>query len=151
MITNNENNIFRDITVPRVQKAIVKFGYKDTFKVKPLDGYKGIIGMEVDVILDRPLGTEHPKHPGMFYPINYGYIKGILGGDDEEQDVYILGANVPLEKWSGKIIGVVHRLNDVEDKWIASSENKTYTLDEIKAAVEFQERFFDDVYIIGDI
>lgn len=151
LVTNNENNIFRDATVPRIQKAIVKFGYKDTFKVKPLDGYKGIIGMRVDVTIDRPIGTEHPKYPGMFYPINYGYVQGILGGDDEEQDVYILGENIPLKKWSGKIIGVVHRLNDIEDKWIASSDDKTYTIAEIKAAVAFQERFYDDLFIIGDI
>lgn len=27
----------------------------------------------------------------IYYPINYGYIEGIIAPDDEEQDVYILG------------------------------------------------------------
>ena len=49
------------------------------------------LGEKVHVEMDRPIGTEHPKHPGLYYPINYGYVPGVLGGDGEELDVYVLG------------------------------------------------------------
>lgn len=41
--------------------------------------------------MDRPMGY---VHHGTTYPINYGYIEGIIAGDGEEQDVYIL-SNLP--------------------------------------------------------
>jgi len=148
LITNNENNIFRDVTVPRIQKAIVLNEYNDTFKVKPLSNYKAIIGMKIAVDMDRPIGTEHPKHPGIFYPINYGYVQGILGGDDEEQDVYVLGEKNPIQHFTGRVIAVVHRFDDVEDKWVAAPEGRIYTIEEIKQAVAFQEQFHKAEYIV---
>ena len=30
--------------------------------------------MSVKVIVDRKMGTYHPEHPDLYYPINYGYI-----------------------------------------------------------------------------
>ena len=39
--------------------------------------------------MDRPIGATHPKHHDMIYPINYGYVPGLIGGDGEEQDVYV--------------------------------------------------------------
>lgn len=33
LITNNENNIFQNITVPRVRKAAELFGYKESFEI----------------------------------------------------------------------------------------------------------------------
>lgn len=35
-----------------------------------------LIGKIVTVTVDRPLGSYHPKHKDMYYPINYGYIEG---------------------------------------------------------------------------
>lgn len=40
----------------------------------------------------------------MYYPINYGYIKGIIAHDGEEQDVYILGVDKPLKEFTGRVI-----------------------------------------------
>ena len=54
-----------------------------------------IIGQNVNVTMDRPIGAVHPKHPDIVYPINYGYIEGLMGGDGEEQDVYVLGPTEP--------------------------------------------------------
>ena len=76
-----------------------------------------IIGRTVTVTIDRPLGSYHPKHKDIFYPINYGYIEGIMAADGEEQDAYILGVDKALEKFTGKIIAIVHRKNDVEDSF----------------------------------
>ncbi|MBE6880296.1 MAG: NUDIX domain-containing protein [Ruminococcaceae bacterium] len=90
-------------------------------KVMP-QGDTSYMGKKVTVTMDRPIGTEHPKHPGLIYPINYGYIEGLVAGDGEEQDVYLLGVSEPLEKAECVIIGIIHRLNDNEDKWVAVPE-----------------------------
>nr|WP_307998360.1 hypothetical protein [uncultured Merdimonas sp.] len=48
-----------------------------------------MLGKIVKVTVDRPLGSCHPKHPDICYPVNYGYVKGVMAADGEEQDVYI--------------------------------------------------------------
>ncbi len=104
--------------------------------------YKSIIGKTVRGHIDRPIGSRHPKHPDMIYPINYGYVDGIIAPDGEEQDVYILGADRPLEEFEGKVIAVYHRLNDVEDKWIVSLNGENYSDEEILKTIEFQEKYY---------
>ncbi len=101
-----------------------------------------MIGKIVKVTVDRPLGSFHPEHKDLYYPINYGYIEGILAPDGEEQDAYILGVNAAVKEFTGKVIAVIHRLDDVEEKWVVAPPDQEYTLDEIKRAVEFQERYF---------
>ena len=49
-----------------------------------------MLGKTVNVIVDRPLGSVHPKHSNIIYPINYGYVEGIIAPDGEEQDVYLI-------------------------------------------------------------
>jgi inorganic pyrophosphatase len=141
LITNNESNICRDVTIPRIQKVIAKYGYIDKFKVVFSDE-RTVIGMAVDVLIDRPIGTEHPKRKGILYPINYGYIDGMLAGDNEEQDVYILGINQPIKVFKGKIIAIVRRFDDVENKWVAAPEGKSYSKAEIQQTISFQERYY---------
>ena len=29
----------------------------------------------IKVVMDRPLGSSHPKYPDMIYSINYGYVE----------------------------------------------------------------------------
>ena len=96
--------------------------------------------MKVNVIIDRPLGSYHPKYKDLYYPINYGYVPHILAGDNEYQDAYILGVDEPLSEFNGELIAIIHRLDDNEDKWVIS--NKVYTLEEIKQATHFQEQYF---------
>lgn len=81
-------------------------------------GDKSYIGKAVTVTVDRPIGTHHPKHREIVYPINYGYVEGLLGGDGEEQDVYILGVDKPIDKAECVIIATVMRTDDNEDKWV---------------------------------
>lgn len=102
-----------------------------------------IIGKYVTVTVDRPLGTYHPEHKDLYYPINYGYIEGIIAPDGEEQDAYILGVSQPVEKFSGKIIAIVHRRNDNEDKWVVAPPNLSFSKEEIEKQVNFQEQYFD--------
>ena len=101
-----------------------------------------MIGEIVKVIVDRPLGSYHPKHKDLFYPVNYGYIEGIIAPDGEEQDVYILGVNEPVSEFTGKIIAIITRLDDVEEKWVVAPENMTFSKGEIMKQVEFQEKYF---------
>ena len=110
--------------------------------------YASLIGKKVQVLMDRPIGAEHPKHPGIMYPINYGYIDGLLGGDGEEQDVYILDADFPLEKCEATVIAVVHRFDDNECKWVASYTGAKHTAEEIERAIHFQEQFHDSKIIM---
>jgi inorganic pyrophosphatase len=102
-----------------------------------------MIGKVVKVVVDRPLGSHHPKHKDIIYPVNYGYIPGVIAPDGEEQDAYILGVNEPVTEFVGKVIAVIHRLNDIEDKWVVADENKVFSKEEVENSVAFQERFFD--------
>ena len=102
-----------------------------------------MLGNIVKVIIDRPLGSCHPKHKDIIYPVNYGYIPGVIAPDDEEQDAYILGVNEPVTEFVGKVIAVIHRLNDIEDKWVVVPEGRFFTKEEIANSVAFQEKFFD--------
>ena len=101
-----------------------------------------IIGNIVKVTVDRPLGSYHPKHKDIYYPVNYGFIEGIIAPDGEEQDAYILGVDVPVKEFVGKIIAIIHRSDDVEEKWVVASEHSSFTKDEIIEQVRFQEKYF---------
>ena len=101
------------------------------------------LGKTVDIKIDRPLGSRHPIHFGLIYPVNYGFVPQIFSGDGEELDVYLLGVSEPAEEYTARVIGIVHRKNDVEDKLIAAPEGMIFTKAEIAQAVDFQERYFD--------
>lgn len=100
------------------------------------------IGKTVKVTIDRPIGSRHPEHSDIYYPINYGYIEGIIAPDGEEQDAYIIGIDKPVSQFEGRVIAIIHRLDDIEDKWVVAPDGCEYTEMEIKAAVEFQEKYF---------
>ena len=102
-----------------------------------------IIGKTVRGIIDRPIGSRHPQFPDMVYPINYGYIEGVIAGDGEEQDAYVLGTDKPIDTFEGKVIAVYHRFNDEEDKWIVSLDGSNYSDDEILRFIKFQEQYYE--------
>lgn len=102
-----------------------------------------MIGKIVKVIIDRPLGSTHPNHKDLIYTVNYGYIPKITAPDGEEQDAYILGVDAPITEFVGRVIAIVHRLNDIEDKWIVAPENIFFSKEEIANLISFQEKFFN--------
>lgn len=102
-----------------------------------------IIGEMVTVVIDRPLGSFHPVYQDMCYPINYGYIEGSMAADGEEQDAYILGIDKAAVKFTGKVIAVIHRNDDIEEKWVVCPENMVFTEDEIRRQIYFQEQYFN--------
>ena len=103
--------------------------------------YRDFLGKKVKVIMDRPMGSKHPKW-NFIYPINYGYVPNTISGDGEELDAYIVGIFEPVKEYEGKCIAAIHRLDD-DDKLVIAPEEKIYTKQQIEALVEFQERFFE--------
>lgn len=105
---------------------------------------KSFLGKTVVIGIDRPIGFVHKKEKySLTYPINYGYIPGVLGGDDEELDVYLLGVNEPVEEYECQIIAIAHRHNDVEDKLVGAPVGMNFTKKEIENAINFQEQYYD--------
>lgn len=99
------------------------------------------LGKIVDVTIDRPLNSNHPKH-GFKYEANYGYIEGIKCPDGDDLDAYYLGVETPITKATGKVIAIIHRLEDDDDKLIVTPEGTELTDEQIKQATEFQEKWF---------
>ena len=104
----------------------------------------------LEVTIDRPLGSKHPKH-GFIYPINYGYVPNTISGDGEELDCYLLGVFEPVDEYTGKCIAVIHRINDDDDKLVISPDSREFSNSEIDALTEFQERFFEHEIIRSDV
>lgn len=99
------------------------------------------LGELITVTVDRPLGTYHPEGKDIFYTINYGYVQGVMAPDGEEQDAYILGVNEPVEKFTGRFIAIIHRDDDIEEKWVVVKEGLSYSNEEIMKLVDFQEKY----------
>ena len=95
----------------------------------------------VEVKMDRPLGSKHPKH-GFVYEVNYGFIPNTVSGDGEELDAYVLLVNEPLDTFEGRVVAVVHRTNDDDDKLVVVPDGKQISDEEIEKAVAFQEQWF---------
>lgn len=104
-----------------------------------------MIGQIVCVTVDRPLGSRHPNHPDIVYSINYGYVEGVFAADGEEQDAYILGVDIPLTAFIGRVIAIIRREDDVEDKWVVAPDGMTFTAEEIRSSTRFQEQYFSTV------
>ncbi len=103
---------------------------------------KPYLRKEVEVTIDRPLGSRHPKH-SFVYEVNYGYVPDTKAPDGEELDAYVLGIEKPTESFAGKCVAVIHRLNDNDDKLVIVPKSSENISDEdIRKATNFQEQFF---------
>lgn len=111
-----------------------------------------LLGEAVRIEIDRPVG--HVRRGNGFtltYPVNYGYLPGVTGGDGEALDVYLLGEASPVREADCRVIGVLHRRDDAEDKLIAAPAGATFSKEEMAAAVRFQEQWFDsDVIALAE-
>jgi len=131
-------------------ELIEEFGYPNQrfvlYAAKGADN--AIIGTTVTVTVDRPLGSYHPEYKDMYYLVNYGYIEGIIAPDGEEQDAYILGVNEPVDIFTGKIIAIIDRKNDIEQKWVVVPDGMMFSKDEIRQQIHFQEQYFDSEIVM---
>lgn len=104
------------------------------------------LGKVVEVIVDRPLGTVHPRH-GFTYPVNYGYVPGTQSPDGEALDVYVLGTNEPLETFQGRCIAVLRRTDDDDDKLIVVPDGMYLEDNQIRSLTDFQEQYFHSLIL----
>ena len=109
-----------------------------------------MLGKIVRVVVDRPLGSYHPEHKNLYYSVNYGYIPGLIAPDGEEQDAYILGVNEPVSELSGRVIAIIKRLDDVEDKLVVAPEGVSFDREEIARLTDFQEKYFRTEIIMAE-
>lgn len=100
------------------------------------------LGRMVTVTVDRPLGSAHPRADDIRYPVNYGYVEGVFAGDGSEQDAYVLGVDRPVGRFTGVVAAVIHRLDDVEDKWVVVPVGTRFSTAKISNQVRFVERYF---------
>lgn len=100
------------------------------------------LGQRVQVVIDRPLGSYHPRHADLRYPVNYGYLPGTMSGDGAPIDAYVLGVEIPVVSFEGVVIGLVVRADDVEDKLVVAPLGTAFSRGEVADAVAFQEQFF---------
>lgn len=124
--------------IPNLEKDAYQLLKKLVIREKLED----MIGQNIKVYVDRPIGSKHPKHNDIIYPINYGYIEEIIAVDEAYQDVYVLGEEKAINYCKGKVYAVVERDNDVEDKLIVTTDDRDYSIEEIKEKIDFQEKYF---------
>lgn len=113
-----------------------------------MDYSKPFLGEIVKVIVDRPIGSKHPKY-GFNYPINYGFIPDTKAPDGKELDAYILGIDEPIESFEGRCIAILHRLNDDDDKLIVCIDGIKFSDEEIRNMTQFQEQWFESEILRG--
>jgi inorganic pyrophosphatase len=99
------------------------------------------LGKEVEVTVDRPVGSTHPKH-GYIYEANYGFLAGIQAPDGEDLDAYFLGTKEPLSHARGVVKAIIHRFEDDDDKLVVVPKGIEMSDQEIEEAVRFQEQWF---------
>lgn len=104
------------------------------------------LGQKVNVIIDRPLRSKHPKH-GFVYEVNYGYLPNTKSSDGEELDAYVLGVDKPIDKITGICIAVIHRTNDNDDKLVVTPNGEDFSDTEIEKLTEFQEKWFKHIIL----
>ena len=129
------------------EQHILNDGTSDTLYDSPNTCY---IGQIVRVKIDRPKGSKHPKY-GYEYPINYGFVPNTRSGDGEELDVYVLAVEEPLQEYEGRCIGVVHRIDDDDDKLIVVPEACDLADEQIEEAIAFQEKWFKHILIRDNV
>lgn len=113
---------------------------------KKISNAKDFLGQEVEITIDRQLGTKHPKWD-FIYTVNYGFVPGTLSPDGEELDAYLFGVEKGVTKGNGRVVAIIHRTNDDDDKLIVSATGSDIGDEEIRQKTDFQEKFFESTII----
>ena len=85
------------------------------------------------IVIDRPRGSRHPRHPDIVYPLDYGYLADTESGDGEGIDVWLGSGeertlravllNIDLEKRDSEI-KLLLGLSEAETKAIYAFYNE---------------------------
>lgn len=90
------------------------------------------------------MGSTHPEF-GFLYPVNYGFVPGVLSSDGEELDAYVLGVFEPVAEFTGRCVAVIHRTDDDNDKLVVAPEGLTFSDEQVRELTEFREQWFSSV------
>jgi len=81
----------------------------------------------LNLVIDRPEGSLHPRHPSFRYPMDYGYLGGTSSPDGDGIDVWVgkLG-RIPSSRptVTGIIVTVDLSKRDAELKLLLNCTNK---------------------------
>ena len=94
-----------------------------------LEKTKELLGNEVTIYINRPIGY---NYNGIIYSQNYGYIKNIKALEDENLDAYVLGIEKEINVFTGKVIAIINRLDDKEDKLVICKIMKIIIVKKLK-------------------
>ena len=110
---------------------------------------KKFLGKLVKVVIDRPILSKHPNN-NIIYELNYGFVPNTMSPDGEEIDAYVVGVSKPISEVEGKVIAIIKRKNDIEDKLVVKplSLERNFSREEIANLTNFQEKYFDIEIII---
>ena len=114
---------------------------------RPSEHPRQWIGHLVQVEIDRPIGSRHPRFEALVYPVNYGYVPGTMAPDGQEIDAYVLGVHRPLDRFEGRCIAVIRRQDDCEDKLVIAPDGRDFDDAEILETVSFQEKYFTAILL----
>lgn len=107
--------------------------------------YLAFLGESVHVVIDRPIGSRHPRL-GFAYETNYGHVPGTVAGDGEEIDAYVLGVSEPVSEYTGTCVAVILRHDDAEHKLIVGPCPMSAAA--IARDVAFVERHFETEIVL---
>ena len=48
-----------------------------------------------------------------------------------------------MKEFTGKVIAIIHRNDDIEEKWVVAPVERSFSKEEIAEKVHFQEQYFD--------
>ncbi|MBL4681778.1 MAG: inorganic diphosphatase [Pseudomonadales bacterium] len=112
-----------------------------------LNKYTQFLGKELEVIIDRPLGGKHPTLD-FVYEVNYGFVPETEAGDGHEIDVWVLGVDEPVTRYTAKCIAVIIRHNDNENKLVLSSVSQTR--EQVMNKIGFVENYYQTEILFFD-
>lgn len=114
---------------------------------------KQYFGKTADIKIDRSCGDAHEKDGcAVTYPVNYGHISGMPGGDGEKPEVYLLGADEPANECKARIVGAVYGKDADDDRLIAFPDGMNFTEDMIRRSFAARELCSDtdiDIEVYG--
>ena len=96
---------------------------------------RDLLNKIVDVNIVSQIGSKHQSQD-FFYPVNYG--KLVI---NEKIGAYVLGHYNSLKTFRGLVVAIIEREENSELIVAVADLDNTYTFKQIRALVEFQERF----------
>ena len=86
-----------------------KAGFKNIYISTDQKGLYENFGFTYLKTLKNRLGSSHPRHKEMIYPMNYGYVDNLFAADGDEQDVYVFGSDKAIEFQEQYYMGELYR------------------------------------------